>query len=146
MTFDSDVERVARALARSHGLGDHRPNIEPWKPDARIAVETLATPAIRDQAFEEAARDTSHLIAFLEGVLERQTSDGVSIVRALKGTSPSPDLLKEQVEAIREELRVMMLEQPNSGRRETYSDGFAQGLCHAIGQIDAILKVRGTKE
>lgn len=47
--------------------------------------------------------------------------------------------LVEAVEVVREELRVLMLKQPNSGMRETYSDGFANGLAYAIQSIDKAL-------
>lgn len=47
--------------------------------------------------------------------------------------------LEEAVGAARERLRVMMLDQPTTGRRETYSDGFAMGLSQAIQEIDSAL-------
>lgn len=40
-TSEADVERVARALARSHGLGDHMTNLGPWMRDARTALEAM---------------------------------------------------------------------------------------------------------
>lgn len=43
---------------------------------------------------------------------------------------------------VREELRAMMLEQKTSGSRETYTDGFAQGLCFAIERLDALAATR----
>lgn len=60
-------------------------------------------------------------------------------------TRPSPvagaearENLGEQLDGVREGLRLFMLDQPSRGRRETYSDGFAQGICYAIGEIDRI--------
>jgi outer membrane murein-binding lipoprotein Lpp len=47
--------------------------------------------------------------------------------------------LRADIEAKREDLRVTMLEQPTTGERRTYSDGFAMGIGHAIWQIDAAL-------
>jgi hypothetical protein len=43
------------------------------------------------------------------------------------------------MDEVREKLRVLMLAQPISGKRKTYSDGFAQGLAYAIEQIDLAL-------
>jgi hypothetical protein len=45
-------------------------------------------------------------------------------------------------EALREELRVLMLQQPTTEKRETYSDGFAMGLSHAIHRLDALAATR----
>ena len=39
-----EIATVARALARSHGLGDHMRNLDPWKHDARICI--IATRAL----------------------------------------------------------------------------------------------------
>ncbi len=35
------VERVARALARNHGLRDDNPYIGPWRRDARTALAAM---------------------------------------------------------------------------------------------------------
>jgi hypothetical protein len=43
-----------------------------------------------------------------------------------------------ELDQLREELRVYMLEQPLSGERNTYSDGFANGLCEAIRRMDKL--------
>jgi hypothetical protein len=40
-------------------------------------------------------------------------------------------------EDVREHLRVTMLQQPMTDERNTYSDGFAQGLSYAIDRLDA---------
>jgi hypothetical protein len=39
------IATVARALARSHGLGDHMTNLVPWTRDATTAVDALFPPA-----------------------------------------------------------------------------------------------------
>jgi hypothetical protein len=58
--------------------------------------------------------------------------------------TPSPSSQEEAreltvaLDRVREELRVTMLEQPITGERRTYSDGFASGLAHAIHRIDSI--------
>jgi hypothetical protein len=62
----------------------------------------------------------------LESALTRQPSDGY--MRDLA----------DQLDGVRESLRVLMLEQPTTGTRSTYSDGFAQGLAHSIHEIDRI--------
>lgn len=48
------------------------------------------------------------------------------------------------LDAIREELRVAMLEQNISGTRETYTDGFVYGLSYAIGKIDKAVSAINT--
>jgi hypothetical protein len=47
--------------------------------------------------------------------------------------------------AIREGLRVTMLAQNISDTRETYADGFVQGLSYAIGKIDKAASATSTK-
>lgn len=48
--------------------------------------------------------------------------------------------VRTMIDELREGLRVHMLEQPTTGIRETYSDGFAMGLCEAIRRIDDLLE------
>ncbi len=43
---------------------------------------------------------------------------------------------RKRIGELRERLRVLMIKQPISGERNTYPDGFGQGLCYAIGEID----------
>jgi hypothetical protein len=58
--------------------------------------------------------------------------------------TPSPSSQEEAreltvaLDRVREELRVTMLDQPITGERRTYNDGFASGLAHAIHRIDSI--------
>ena len=56
---------------------------------------------------------------------------------------PQTDALKiarEALETAREELRLLMLKQPTTESRETYSDGLVSGLSYSIQRIDAALK------
>ena len=45
---------------------------------------------------------------------------------------------RDRLLELREELRVLMLKQPRTDDRSTYSDGFANGICYAIEKIDAL--------
>jgi hypothetical protein len=45
----------------------------------------------------------------------------------------------ERLTLVREELRTTMLAQSISGDRDTYSDGFFQGICYSIGKLDRLL-------
>lgn len=49
---------------------------------------------------------------------------------------------EDSAEVVREELRIKMLEQNTSGNRESYTDGFAQGLCYAIERLTALAATR----
>jgi len=40
---------------------------------------------------------------------------------------------------VREAMRILMLDQPTTGERTTYNDGFVQGISYAIGRIDTVL-------
>jgi hypothetical protein len=63
---------------------------------------------------------------------------------ALTRTPPEvSEEMVERIDAVRESLRVTMLEQPITGERRTYSDGFAMGLSEAIRRIDRALKEAG---
>lgn len=65
----------------------------------------------------------------------------IEAANALETQASQIDTLKHKLDAVREGLRVTMLAQPTTGERTTYSDGFFQGLCFAIGRIDAALEV-----
>jgi hypothetical protein len=63
------------------------------------------------------------------------------VAKAIRDTNANTAGLKATgIDACREELRLLMLRQPITGERNTYSDGFFQGLAEAIRQIDAALK------
>jgi hypothetical protein len=64
--------------------------------------------------------------------------ESVAALEAAPSVTPEGQV----TEALREELRLLMLEQPTAGRRETYSDGFAMGLSHAIHRLDALAATR----
>jgi hypothetical protein len=44
-----------------------------------------------------------------------------------------------RLDEVREELRLLMLKTPTTSERDTYPDGFHQGLAAAIGRLDAAL-------
>jgi hypothetical protein len=60
-----------------------------------------------------------------------------AIERAMQAFATNSEAVSE-LDQLREELRVYMLEQPLSGERNTYSDGFANGLCEAIRRMDKL--------
>lgn len=62
---------VARALARSHGLGDHMPNIEPWMKDARTATRAVIVAMNARAALGTAMQGEGVREALDEGLLSR---------------------------------------------------------------------------
>ena len=88
--------------------------------------------------------------AFDSGIVSRNPSDAeehiayrYAIKLAIDETrQPQTDALKiarEALEAVREDLRLLMLKQPTTDERDTYSDGFVGGCVHSIGRIDSVL-------
>lgn len=82
-----------------------------------------------------------HLVWCEDPDPDGEQADSVKYVRARFAHTPAgvPREATAEMDNVRESLRVTMLDQVNTGRRETYSDGFAQGLCEAIRRIDAAL-------
>lgn len=69
--------------------------------------------------------------------LQSAALDEIDRLAALSGPAETP-VASGEVEELIERLRVIMVSQPDSGKRETYSDGYAMGLCTAIHELRAL--------
>jgi hypothetical protein len=131
-TAKSELEASRKALAEAHNTAAIEPDLEKW----REAHDAFCIAA--GYCFTHGSTDcpTRARIAGLKAV--------APLILKLRAAAPASDtVLVEALETAREELRVLMLDQPTTGRRETYSDGFAMGLSHAIHSLDCALAARG---
>lgn len=117
-----------------------RPAGEPFQEVGGVRVTLAALCLANDLSEDEAAEaELARIWTKVEQIRAKQA--------AKPKHSPLPAALSlPRMDEVREGLRELMLQQPITGHRETYSDGFAQGLCHAIGQIDAAARQSSADE
>ncbi|WP_277969346.1 Lar family restriction alleviation protein [Sphingomonas echinoides] len=130
---DEDVERVA---SRFDGIGYSELDLEIAQKAACAIVPLYGDGSPGEQDAARAGKLWNDHPAVQGALRALHESRSLALAAMREGVDRG---MVEQVQQLREELRVLMLRQQISDERNTYGDGFGQGLCYAIGKLDNIV-------